>query len=98
MEGDVARMGSTSVATHVARVKRLNDCDVAKFATRVDILTEAASTLMPDGRANMIADACTSDFIVISEDRCNQAMVWHCLRLASIDDRIYGYGRLFRVT
>jgi maleate isomerase len=26
----------------------------------------------------------------------NQAMFWHCLRLAGIDDRIEGYGRLFR--
>jgi maleate isomerase len=26
----------------------------------------------------------------------NQAMLWHCLRLAGIDDRIEGYGRLFR--
>jgi maleate isomerase len=24
----------------------------------------------------------------------NQAMLWHCLRLAGIDDRISGYGRL----
>lgn len=26
----------------------------------------------------------------------NQGMMWHCLRLAGIDDRIDGYGRLFR--
>lgn len=26
----------------------------------------------------------------------NQAMMWHCLRSAGIDDRIQGYGRLFR--
>ena len=26
----------------------------------------------------------------------NQAMIWDCLRLAGIDDRIPGYGRLFR--
>ncbi len=27
----------------------------------------------------------------------NQAMMWHCLRLAGIDDRIDGYGRLFQI-
>ena len=26
----------------------------------------------------------------------NQGMLWHCLRLAGIDDRVEGYGRLFR--
>ena len=26
----------------------------------------------------------------------NQAMIWHCLRLAGVEDRIEGYGRLFR--
>ncbi|MBO1015807.1 arylmalonate decarboxylase [Achromobacter sp. SD115] len=26
----------------------------------------------------------------------NQASMWHCLRLAGIDDRMDGYGRLFR--
>ncbi len=26
----------------------------------------------------------------------NQAMFWHCLRLAGIDDRVPGYGRLFQ--
>ena len=26
----------------------------------------------------------------------NQAMLWHCLRLAGIDDRIEGMGRLTR--
>jgi maleate isomerase len=26
----------------------------------------------------------------------NQAMMWDCLRLAGIDDRLVGYGRLFR--
>ncbi len=26
----------------------------------------------------------------------NQAMMWHCLRLAGIDDQLDGYGRLFR--
>jgi len=25
----------------------------------------------------------------------NQAMIWHCLRLAGIDDQLSGYGRLF---
>lgn len=27
----------------------------------------------------------------------NQAMMWHCLRLAGIDDAVEGYGRLFRL-
>ena len=26
----------------------------------------------------------------------NQAMIWHCLRLAGIDDQFDGYGRLLR--
>ena len=26
----------------------------------------------------------------------NQAMIWECLRLAGVDDRIEGYGRLLR--
>lgn len=26
----------------------------------------------------------------------NQAMMWHCLRLAGVDDRLDGYGRLFQ--
>ena len=26
----------------------------------------------------------------------NQAMLWHCLRLAGIDDRLDGMGRLTR--
>ncbi len=26
----------------------------------------------------------------------NQAMMWHCLRLAGVDDHLDGYGRLFR--
>jgi maleate isomerase len=26
----------------------------------------------------------------------NQAMLWHCLRLAGIDDQLVGLGRLFR--
>ena len=26
----------------------------------------------------------------------NQANFWHCLRLAGIDDRIEGFGRLLR--
>ena len=26
----------------------------------------------------------------------NQAMLWHCLRLAGIEDRIEGHGRLLR--
>ena len=26
----------------------------------------------------------------------NQAMLWHCLRMAGIADKVDGYGRLFR--
>jgi maleate isomerase len=26
----------------------------------------------------------------------NQAMLWHCLRMAGIADKVGGYGRLFR--
>jgi len=38
--------------------------------------------------------------VIVSEDRpcvsSKQAMLWHCLRLAGIDDRLEGLGVLFR--
>ena len=69
-----------------------------------DYLLEFAKAIdRPDADAVFISCGAlrTVDVIQAIEDAVgkpaicsNQAMLWHCLRLAGIDDRISGYGRL----
>ncbi len=69
-----------------------------------DYLLEFAKAIdRPDAEAIFISCGAlrTVDVIQAIEDAAgkpaicsNQAMLWHCLRLAGIDDRISGFGRL----
>lgn len=65
----------------------------------------AASVDCPEADAVFISCGALRSTAIIEqlEDRLgkpvigsNQASLWHCLRLAGIDDRIAGYGQLFR--
>ena len=80
------------------------DCDlvrvapgfIAEFAQAVD-RPEADAIFISCGalRACEVIDEigqATGKPVVTS----NQAMLWHCLRLAGIDDKLEGLGRLFR--
>ena len=67
----------------------------------------AASVDRSDAEAIFVSCGALRTMDVISEIEAatgkpcvssNQAMLWHCLRLAGIDDRIAGLGQLFSQT
>ena len=69
---------------------------IAEFAIAIDT---------PDADAVLISCGALRAIDVVDEIEqaigkpvicSNQAMLWHCLRLAGVDDQIEGLGRLFR--
>lgn len=79
-------------------------------ACRIDprSIREAAVELGRRGRVDGVFVSCTSlrvagviqdieDALGKPATASNHAMAWHSLRLAGIDDRLDGYGRLFRL-
>ena len=69
---------------------------LAEFAQAIDH-PDAEAIFLSCGALRSIdaieaIEAATGKPVVTS----NQGMLWNCLRLAGIDDRIEGYGRLFR--
>lgn len=90
----------------VLRIEGLNierDSDMIRL--RPDFLEEfAASVDHPDADALFISCGALRSLEIVDrlEKRLkkpvicsNQAMMWHCLRLAGVTDQIEGYGRLF---
>lgn len=82
--------------TYDADITRVTPGYIAKFAKAID---------HPDADAIFISCGAMRAVDVIDEIEqatgkpvvtSNQGMLWHCLRLAGIDDRIDGYGKLFR--
>ena len=81
-----------------------DDADMARVTPR-SIRDFAVSLDRPDADAIFVSCGALRTIDVIDEIEArtskpvvasNQAMMWHCLRLAGIDDRLEGYGRLFR--
>jgi maleate isomerase len=77
-------------------MNRVTPAFLVKFAQAID-RPEAEAIFISCGALRTIEaieaiETATGKPVVSS----NQAMFWHCLRLAGIDDRIEGYGRLFR--
>ena len=77
-------------------ITRVTPRYIAKFAQAID---------QPEADAIFISCGALRAIDVISEIEAeigkpvitsNQSMLWHCLRLAGIEERIEGYGRLFR--
>ncbi len=80
-----------------------NDSDMARV-TPAFIRDYAASVDRPDADAVFVSCGALRTMEVIEEIEnaigkpciaSNQAMLWHCLRLAGVDDDIAGLGRLF---
>ena len=104
-----ARIGFVLIATErniEHEMMRLAPAGVGMHFSRVtpEYLLEFAKAIdRPDADAIFISCGAlrTLDVIQAVEDAVgkpaicsNQAMLWHCLRLAGIDDRISGFGRL----
>lgn len=80
--------------TYDADITRVTPAYIAKFARAIDH-PEAEAIFISCGAMRAVdvieeIEQATGKPVVTS----NQAMFWHCLRLAGIDDRIEGYGRL----
>lgn len=82
--------------TYDADITRVTPRFIAEFAQAIDD---------PNADAIFISCGAMRSIEVIDqiEQTCgkpvvtsNQGMMWHCLRMAGIEDRLDGYGRLFR--
>lgn len=82
--------------TYDSEMTRVTPAFIREFAEAID---------HPDAEAIFISCGALRSIDVIEEIEqaagkpvvaSNQAMMWHCLRLAGIADRIEGYGRLLR--
>ena len=82
--------------TYDADITRVTPAYIEKFAKAID---------HPDAQAIFLSCGALRAIDVIDEIEqavgkpvvtSNQGMLWHCLRLAGIGDRIDGYGRLLR--
>lgn len=82
-----------------------NDNDAA--CVSLDSIEQAALELGADPRVDGVFVSCTSLRLVAVAERLeqrlgkpitssNHALIWHCLRLAGVEDPLPGYGRLFR--
>ena len=81
--------------TYDADITRVTPGYITKFARAID---------HPDAEAIFLSCGALRAIDVIDEIEqatgkpvvtSNQGMMWHCMRLAGIDDRIEGYGKLF---
>lgn len=82
------------------------DYDREMIRVAPDYLVEFARALdRPDAEAVLISCGALRTLQVVEEIEqklgkpvicSNQAMIWECLRLAGVEDRIEGYGRLLR--
>ena len=89
---------------HLEGLNITNDSDMVRVAPGY-IRDFAISLDRPDADAVFISCGALRTMDVIDEIEqaigkpcisSNQAMLWHCLRLAGIDDSIPGIGRLFQ--
>ncbi|MER8438852.1 arylmalonate decarboxylase [Mesorhizobium sp. M1312] len=80
-----------------------NDADIVRV-TRQYLFDFACSVDSPDADAIFISCGALRSLDIISDLEAvlgkpvivsNQAMMWDCLRLAGVNDRMDGYGRLF---
>ncbi|MEX0759409.1 MAG: hypothetical protein WD100_07510 [Tistlia sp.] len=81
-----------------------NDNEAARIS--LDSIEAAALELGSDPSVDGVFVSCTSLRLVAVAERLearlgkpvtssNHALIWHCLRLAGIEDGVPGYGRLF---
>ncbi len=75
VERDFARMRpSDDVAIYVSRVHNVNPCTVENLRTMAPRITESASLIIPDGRLDVVAYACTSGTVVIGYDAVRESI------------------------
>lgn len=92
---DVVRAEGLSL-TSDEEMNRVTPAWLARFASDIDS-PDADAIFLSCGALRVLPvieaiEAAIGKPVVFS----NQANFWHCLRLAGIDDRIEGFGRLFR--
>ena len=92
---DVIRAEGLSL-TSDEEMNRVTPDWLARFASEIDT-PDADALFLSCGALRVlpvidVIEAAIAKPVVFS----NQANFWHCLRLAGIDDRIEGFGRLFR--
>ena len=92
---DVIRAEGLSL-TSDEEMNRVTPDWLARFASEID-MPDADALFLSCGALRVlpvidVIEAAIAKPVVFS----NQANFWHCLRLAGIDDRIEGFGRLFR--
>lgn len=91
----------------VTQIQGLNlEKDSDMIRVKPDFIADfAASVDSPEAEAVFISCGALRSLEIVEELEkrlgkpvvcSNQAMIWNCLRLAGIDDRIDGYGQLFR--
>ena len=92
---DVVRAEGLSLKSD-EEMNRVTPDWLARFASEIDV-PDADALFLSCGALRVlpvidVIEAAIAKPVVFS----NQANFWHCLRLAGIDDRIEGFGRLFR--
>ena len=92
---DVVRAEGLSLKSD-EEMNRVTPDWLARFASEIDV-PDADALFLSCGALRVlpvidVIEAAIAKPVVFS----NQANFWHCLRLAGIDDRIDGFGRLFR--
>ena len=92
---DVVRAEGLSLKSD-EEMNRVTPDWLARFASEID-MPDADALFLSCGALRVlpvidVIEAAIAKPVVFS----NQANFWHCLRLAGIDDRIEGFGRLFR--
>ena len=92
---DVVRAEGLSLKSD-EEMNRVTPDWLARFASEIDT-PDADALFLSCGALRVlpvidVIEAAIAKPVVFS----NQANFWHCLRLAGIDDRIEGFGRLFR--
>jgi len=69
VQDDVLALRPAGVGVHFARVAIPDSITNATLAAQVDLLADAAATLLPDGSLDVVCYACTSGSLVIGEQR-----------------------------
>lgn len=74
IQDDMMRLRPDGVGFHFARVPIPDDISVDSLTDLGQDLSQAASTLLPDGSLNVISYACTSGSLVLGEEKVNREL------------------------
>ncbi|MFT5112326.1 MAG: maleate isomerase [Parasphingorhabdus sp.] len=75
IQDDVMRLRPDGVGVHFARVPIPDSITSENLAAQIDLLSDCAATLLPDGSLDVICYACTSGSLVMGEENVHQELL-----------------------